>query len=402
MKEQNLKYEFRQKNTATQEEFDRFLRKVVQLPLVQSFRSLREVLFYLLYVNLYVDVGARGSELMQLTYGECTFYLAPSDQAHAIVVMISLTHMKCRYDEHKKTVPLHLMNVQSSYTDACRLLFLAALNENCFADFDSWDRLQSVRTRTSDPVLLRMKTWKLQVPVFATFRRTTAAASSSAAVLKPRGRSYFEDKTFRLSRKMGLSRRVTLYSFRRMAIQALVKSPNVTSAQRQQFAGHSSANIFDRWYAPRVSEADMQARLRGQPARSETIKLFNGIEVRELSEGQNTTSEREDFSVSADQPRGSVSEELGREVDLESLLDEETDEKSELGEEYEDSDSVTDDDEINDNDLTNEISSRKRLQDTPTLNDPQSLHLYLTGAASTSESAMMNKLIAYMRTAEVV
>lgn len=48
------------KPTSTPEELDRFLRRVLKTPLLETFASARDVFNYLLFLNLYVDLGARG------------------------------------------------------------------------------------------------------------------------------------------------------------------------------------------------------------------------------------------------------------------------------------------------------------------------------------------------------
>lgn len=386
-KDLELSYETFPKFSATPEEFDRFIRRVMVPPQVQTFKSLRDVLYYILYVNLYVDTGARGTDLTYLTFGDCQFYIAPKSQRGIIIGIVSLTHLKCRYESEKKTIPLHSMELNRFYTDSCRLLFSAAMSEGVFDHVDNWDLLQSV-TRGDDVILLPMKKEKLASPVFSCIKSKTPI--SRLVEKGQRNPTFYGQKTLQLATSMGLSRRVTLYSFRRMALQAMVKNRNVSKAQRMRFAGHSDSAVYAKAYAPRMSEADMQSRFRGQPARTETIRMFNGIEAQQILQEAQIAVRSKDLVAEVNETTSTQGEEetLSEEGDKDLVLKGDNTE-SDDSENDDDTEFVNeDDDEITTEESTNQNGNVK--------SDFEDFYRTLTESHEVNEALVMNKCTAWM------
>lgn len=376
-KELNLSLDKLDKNTATSNEFDRFLKKTLEVRLVRMFPTLRDAISYLLYLNMYVDVGARGSDLVQLLYKDCTFYLAPKQHPCSVLAVVSLTHMKSRYVDVAKKIPLHFMEVNCSYRDSCRLLFLAALGDHVFRDFQSWDELQSVG-RMNEPLLLTLRDEKQNTPIFSHIKANNAINPENKLV--SRSAEYYGLYTSSLAKAMGLSRRVTLYSFRRMGLQAMAKNQNVTTAQRMQFAGHKQRHTYDRSYAPQTSEADIQARIRGLPARSKTIQMFNGVEAQRLKRASEATYESlANYEIDSEQAVEEVDKFIET-SDVDYFVADATDI---------DSDSDTTDDELFKNNDKEEASVTLE-------NDFNTIRTYLTELPMERESFMMTRCAGYM------
>lgn len=396
-KELKLSYTTLDKHTATSEEFSRFLKKSMEVPLVNMFPSLRDALSYLLYINLYVDTGARGSDLVHLKYEDCEFYLAPKGELHSILAVVSLTHIKSRYEDQAKKIPLHFMELNNSYNDSCRLLFLAALGEQIFYDFDSWNELNSV-VRTTQPVLLPLRKDKRNTPVFSHIKHSGLRVSDKKLV--PRTAYYYGRYTSQLAKAMGLSRRVTLYSFRRMGIQALATNEKVTRAQRQQFSAHASSNIYESAYAPRISEADIQARIRGYPARSESIHIFNGIEAQQLNRDSQTVHEDLGPHIAQGKQEKGETESFAEESDEDSVTDStDTDLDSDTADDelYDDNNNNDDDDKMA---SVAELSSNRRNAVVDE-DDFKTLHYYLTELPMEKESFMMTRCAGYLKRDEL-
>lgn len=163
---------------------------------------------------------------------------------------------------------LRSLQANYAYTDSCRLLVILALNDDIFSGFSNWEELLSVK-RQDTAVPLLIKDEMKDRPVMHYLHR---------GKVRYREHASFAQNTSTMAKMMSFER-VSLYAFRRMALQAVMGDPAVSTSTSRTFAGHLRSDTYERYYAPRIPLADIQACFRRLPPQPDIIRIANGIEV---------------------------------------------------------------------------------------------------------------------------
>lgn len=147
----SLQTEDSEQPTVTAKDFQVIVHHATSLPFYSTLYNMRESLYILLFINLYIDTGSRGNDLLfsnkkgGLKWRDCTFFLTtsetdPSRVLLAVEVKYLMTKLRNRHRTYKSSKLIELPEVSLAF-DTTALLFITAMIAGVFPADVEWDSL---------------------------------------------------------------------------------------------------------------------------------------------------------------------------------------------------------------------------------------------------------------------
>ena len=213
-KEQSLNTAILPKPLAYTEDVNLIIQKLFDPRLQWLWHSLKNLLFFVLLMNLLVDTSARIGEFLMndqdplhlLHWSDLEVFLFPMDSVEGNQIFIRIHHgwrknEKGNRGAYKKSV-LRLLPAKYALSDSCRLLLILGLIEGHFVGISSWKDLMMVRA-SPDGTHIAIKPSSGNLPVFH------AGLGPNDSVEEPLTFGWFQSILNHVAVILGLKERLT-------------------------------------------------------------------------------------------------------------------------------------------------------------------------------------------------
>ncbi len=262
---------------------------------LSTLASMREALLVLLFINLYVDTGARGADLLLSTlaidssgikWRNCKFFLSTSESDSTKVVLAAevsylITKKTKRSRAFKPSLLIEMPKVPLAF-DTVALLFIAAKLAGVFPSHIDWDSLHQ-RPPSGPPRVQDIPTnpSKANDYVFSDISEFQAEVHNGYNI--QRMRAIMSD----IGNALGIVDSLHLYALRRMVGNTAEKDVNVSEMERHQVMGHSvGSSIFQRHYVEKLPQLDIQQIIRNVPENRIFLEGISGYSARRVKHVQ--------------------------------------------------------------------------------------------------------------------
>lgn len=252
------------KVTANFGDFKVIVRHISSTEFLATLPNMMEALVVLLFINLYIDTGSRGADLLYdqlktdpsgIKWRDVKFYLLPSKvEPTKVVFAAEVNYLVTKLTKSsriaKPSLLMELPDIPLAF-DTAALLFSLALISGVFPSNISWDGLHQKRLKTAEAIPTNVS--KANDYVFP-----------NCKLLECNHQEGFRIHRMRLclsmiGKELGFLDNLVPYALRRMVGNAADKDADVSIMQRRQLMGHTAgSNVFQRHYIDTLLHVDVQ------------------------------------------------------------------------------------------------------------------------------------------------
>lgn len=277
-----------EKTTATFEDFRIVVGHTLSTEFLNCLVNMREALYILLFINLYIDTGARGADLLMDKYSvnpmgikwrNCRFYLTPSEAETSKVTLaievIFLIQKKTKSSRADKPSLLLEMPQVPLVFDTASLLFITAKLAGVFPEHIDWESLH----QRSVSIVEEIPTMASKAEDYVFGNCTEFSSDPQNGYDLNRMRRWVSV----IGDQLGFVDKLCPYAFRRMVGNAADVDVDVTETDREQVLGHSvGSKIFQKHYTDQTIRLDVQQITRDQPEDRMFLEGVSGFSARRI------------------------------------------------------------------------------------------------------------------------
>ena len=280
------------KPTATFCDFQAIVSHLSSTGYLATKSNMMEALLVLLFINLYIDTGARGADLLKdsmkvepagIKWRNVKFYLLPSEVEPTKVVFAAevnylVTKLTKRSRKAKPTLLVELPNTPFAF-DTAALLFTLAFISGVFPCNISWHGLHQKHLETAEAIPTNLsKADDYVFPNCSDFKYNEKEGFDIARMRRCLSR---------VGKQLGFIDILVPYALRRMVGNAAEKDVDVSIMERQQLMGHSvGSNVFQQHYLETLLQLDVQQLTRNLPEDSVFLDGISGYSARKIKNRQ--------------------------------------------------------------------------------------------------------------------
>lgn len=280
----------KEKPTATFEDFKIIVSHVASSQFLSTITNMREALNVLLFLNLYIDTGAKGVDLLVdknnvndtgLKWQNCKFFslrseFDPSKVLLAVEVNYIITKSTKASRRLKPSLVIEIPEAPLAF-DSTALLFIAATLAGVFPSHVTWEslhhkpsenRVQEIwtnPTKSNDYVFAN--TFEFQTEIHGSYDMARMRTNISG-----------------IGVALGFVDPLQPYALRRMVGNTAEKDVNISEMQRRQIMGHNAGSkIFDQNYLDKLLQLDVQQIIRQLPEDRHFLEGISGYCARRVS-----------------------------------------------------------------------------------------------------------------------